>query len=116
MPGLVASLEELNKAIGRNISFERTQRGLTQAQLAVMVGLDEKTVSRHECGNHITLSHVYWYAEALGCNVADILNVYESREKRLIKEMMNVPQDDRPIILENFERDLKLYCYKPSAL
>ncbi len=109
------SIEDLNRAIGLNIKFERTQRGLTQAQLAERIGIDEKTVSRHECGHYISLRLTYQYAEALGCNVADILNIYGSREKRLIKEMMKVPQNDRPIVLESFEKDLLLYHYKSNA-
>ncbi len=110
-----ASVEDLNRAIGSNIKFERTQRGLTQMQLAERVGIDEKTVSRHERGHHISLQNAYQYAEALGCNVADILNVYGSREKRLIKEMMKVPQNDRAIVLESFEKDLKLYHYQKTS-
>lgn len=85
------------KIIGRNLSFERFRKGLTQAQLAELAGIaDSRTVSKHEHGEPMEMMTLFAYASALGCpcevlfderkgSDAQILNAFE-RAAKLPKE------------------------------
>ncbi len=67
-PGFVAALNELEP--GYQIARLRIRRGLTQAQLAEMVGVQEATIARLESGSHIpSLSLLRRIAEALGARI-----------------------------------------------
>jgi len=89
--------QERFKIIGRNLSFERFRKGLTQAQLAELAGIaDSRTVGKHEHGEPMGMMTLFAYASALGCSCevlfderkgsdAQILNAFE-RANKLPKE------------------------------
>lgn len=52
----------------------RIARGLTQAQLAAMVGCAQEEISRWERGTHVMSSQrLAQIARALGCRIEDII-------------------------------------------
>ena len=67
--------EELLKKIGEQIRFIRLDKGLTQKQLAHLIGKDQQSIQRLEAGN-INPSYIYLCEIANGLNVSllDILN------------------------------------------
>ena len=81
------------KIIGRNLSFERFRKGLTQAKLAELAGIkDARTVRKHERGEPMEIMTLFAYANALGCSCevlfderkgsdAQILNAFERAAK-----------------------------------
>lgn len=67
-PGFVAALNELEP--GYQIAKLRIQHGMTQAQLAEMVGVQEATITRLESGSRIpSLSLLRRIAAALGTRI-----------------------------------------------
>ena len=81
------------KIIGRNLSFERFRKGLTQAKLAELAGIkDARTVRKHERGEPMEIMTLFAYANALGCSCevlfderkgsnAQVLNAFEKAIK-----------------------------------
>ena len=69
------------KELGKRLRVIRKQRGLSQSQLANLLGYkDHSTLAKVETGvNDITVETLYKYASALGVNVIDIL-----RDKNII--------------------------------
>ena len=62
-------------AFGQRIRQYRSQRGMTQQQLAEAAGLDRKTVSRVENARFSpTLANVFALAAALGVTVTDLIS------------------------------------------
>lgn len=52
----------------------RLKLGLSQAQLAQQVGLDQSLVSRYESGNRTPgLDDLEKFAQCLGCSVRDLI-------------------------------------------
>ena len=65
---------ETGKRIGGRIKAFRTARGLTQEQLAGMVGVKRPNISRLEAGAHVPgISLLERLAESLNVNIVDIL-------------------------------------------
>ena len=67
--------EELLKKIGEQIRVIRIGKGLTQKQLAHLIGKDQQSIQRLEAGNS-NPSYIYLCENANGLNVSllDILN------------------------------------------
>lgn len=56
----------------RKLIQMRTEKGMTQAQLAQIMGTNKSSISRLECGEKInfpTFGRIQKYAQALGYNV-----------------------------------------------
>jgi len=68
--------EELLKEIGERIRVIRNQKGLTQKQLAHLIGKDQQSIHRLETGN-INPSFIYLYEIAQGLEVSlqEIVNI-----------------------------------------
>ena len=56
-----------------SIARIRMTRGLTQGQLAQMIGCRQKDVSRWESGTNPGADYLIKIASALGCRIEDIL-------------------------------------------
>ena len=62
--------------LNEKIKALRTERGLTQKELAAAVGVSNKTISKWECGRGgISLKEALKLAEALGAHIDDLLPV-----------------------------------------
>lgn len=64
----------VNRSIGENIKRLRTKAGMTQKQLATVMGVTESLIRTYESGRrNPKLITVMRFANALGCLPADIL-------------------------------------------
>lgn len=73
----------------------RRQRGLTQAELAHMIGVEQPTISRLEKGSEaVTLRLLKQVADALGVNVAEFfLDDRDAQEQALLDLYRSLPPD-----------------------
>lgn len=70
----VFKMTELLTKLGQNIVARRKALKLSQEKLALMCGLDRSYMGRIERGEvNITLEKLSNIAEALGCNLKDLL-------------------------------------------
>ncbi len=68
-----------------NLQWLRELKGLTTEQLGEMVGVSHVTVWRHENGERdINTKKAKAYADALGCEIADIISTSKKYEYRLV--------------------------------
>lgn len=58
--------EEITHEIGRRLSAYRLQQNLTQQEMAVLTGLNQKTISHAEAGKDPRLSTIIKILRALG--------------------------------------------------
>lgn len=72
---------------GQVIAKAREDRGLTQAELAVRLNLDQRTISGVENGDREPrLSTVLRYARALGIRSAELVEAYEQALEKVEEE------------------------------
>lgn len=73
----------------------RRQRGLTQSELADMIGVEQPTISRLEKGSDaVTLRLVKQVADALGVTVADLfLDDRSAQEEAIISVYRSLPPE-----------------------
>lgn len=91
----------------------RKSLGMTQDDLAALVGVEAATVQRHETGKRqITTEMLYAYAAALECHLLDILEgpiaPRSSAEKALLEKFRGMEERDR----EMFSSLLDTYADK----
>lgn len=68
------SIEEENKCISRNIKAIRTQRGLTQADVAKLLNISHRTYVKMENNPYeLKIAKVKKLASVLNCSVNDFL-------------------------------------------
>lgn len=69
-----AKQRRLAKALGRSLGAQRERAGLTQEQVAEMLGIGSQAVSRMERGAAVpTLFRLFEFADALNCRVDELL-------------------------------------------
>lgn len=80
-----------------NLKLIRKRRGLTQEQLAELVGVTNATVQRHETRKReMNLSDIEKYAEALNCRPADIIDENALEEdKEMMEVFTKLPEDTK---------------------
>lgn len=80
---------------GMRIAEIRKARGLSQTELAEMVGVEQPTISRLEKGNDsVTLRLVRQVAKALGVEVSDLfLDERTMAERALLQAFRSLPPD-----------------------
>lgn len=62
------------KTFGEKLKFERQQAGLTQAELAEMIGVKQQQLSQWECDKvEPTLSHIVALLKALNVTLEDLV-------------------------------------------
>lgn len=101
--------------IGKNISRIRRDLGLTQEELATMMGYKSKsTINKIELGvNDIPQSKIVQFAEVLGTTPADLMGWKEEEknnspteadlsegEKMLLELFRRVPEDQQTLVLQ----------------
>ena len=73
-PVWVADLSRLYSAIGQNARSAREQIGLSQDQLASLVGISRTSMAQFEAGHqHLPLETIYQVAQSLGADIYAIL-------------------------------------------
>lgn len=72
--GNVMSAKTLGKSLGERIALHRKRIGLTQAELAEILGVESESISRFERGSTLpSLLRLFDIAHALGVGVGEIL-------------------------------------------
>jgi transcriptional regulator with XRE-family HTH domain len=72
----VSNLEKMRETIGSNIKAHRTVNGLTQKQLAEMIGTHESHICHWETGNREPeLTSVLKLCLALDCELEDLVGI-----------------------------------------
>ena len=81
---------EILKQFGRNVKAERIRKGLTQEQLAEMIDVGERNLSKIECGNNfVTAETLSKIITALEVEPTELFNFKHLDEKEeLKKELM----------------------------
>ena len=95
----------LGVLLGRNIAERRKLRGITQNDLAEILGVEPITISRFERGSHLpTLPRLEQIANALGVSVGDFLVESSShgRDQALVidRYLSTLSENDRRFVAE----------------
>ena len=68
-------MDSIKKKIGNNLKRLRLEKGFKQSELAEIVGVEDKTISRIEVGgNYPSMDLLVRLAEALDCELVDFVN------------------------------------------
>lgn len=78
---------DIKKLLGRRIKELRQRKGLTQEQLADMVDVGERNLSKIECGNNfVTAETLSKIITALGVEPTELFNFRHLDEKEELKK------------------------------
>ena len=92
------NMDTIKKKIGNNLKKLRTKKGLKQSELAELVGVEDKTISRIEVGgNYPSMDLLVRLAEALNCELVDFVNFSD----KIIDSINELSKDDLKV-LEKF--------------
>ncbi|MEW9580672.1 helix-turn-helix domain-containing protein [Paraburkholderia sp. DGU8] len=96
--------------VGSAIAEQRRARGLTQAQLAEMIDLEQEAVSRWERGTRVpTLHRLQQLSDALECSVDQLLQRGSKRPDDQLANVANalngLDADERALVV-NFVQQL----------
>jgi len=102
-------LDELAGLIGRAIAKHRLESGLTQEQVAEMLGIGNEAVSRMERGLVMpTVARLVELADIFGCDAADLLTGASTRSsdqgKYVGQLLAKLGGNDRALVIEIVER------------
>ena len=102
-------LDELAGLIGRAIAKHRVGSGLTQEQVAELLGIGNEAVSRMERGLVMpTVARLVELAEIFGCDAADLLTGASTRSsdqgKYVGQLLTKLNGNDRSMVVEIVER------------
>jgi transcriptional regulator with XRE-family HTH domain len=99
--------------IGKRIAGLRKKRGLTQGQLAELIGISQMLISKYEIGRvKLSAEMLYRFAKALKTSSDTILSLKEEKSEmeipslKLIKrmnEMEKLPPADLKMLLRNID-------------
>lgn len=78
---------DIKKLFGRRIKELRQRKGLTQEQLAYMVDVGERNLSKIECGNNfVTADTLAKIITALEVEPTELFNFKHLEEKEILKK------------------------------
>ncbi|MBR1425102.1 helix-turn-helix transcriptional regulator [bacterium] len=79
-------MDNIKKKLGLNIKRYRLLRGLTQNELAEIVGVEDKTISRIEVGgNYPSMDLLVKIANALGYDIAQLVNFTDTIDSTILE-------------------------------
>lgn len=79
-------MQPVLKLIGMNIKLERIKHGLSQAELAHKLGVEQSYISRIESGSvAVSCQKIYEIIHLLGCNTIDVFP-----EKKEVRTKFNI--------------------------
>ncbi len=102
------------KTVGKNIRAIRKEKGISQAQLASLLGYkDHSALAKVETGvNDITVETLYRYADVLGVPVDALLGERKSSQGKKIYHKAYEMIGSTPLLeLCNIEKELGLACH-----
>ena len=87
---------DIKKLFGKRIKELRTKQGLTQEQLAEMIEVGERNLSKIECGNvFVKASTIAKLINALRIEPQELFEFSQYKEQKNIKqELINAIQND----------------------
>lgn len=84
-------MDNIKKKIGNNVKRLRIQRGLKQCELAELVGVEDKTISRIEVGgNYPSVDLLVRMSEALNCELTEFVNFTD----KVVESLSELSKDD----------------------
>lgn len=100
--------KQLAVLVGRAISRQRTQRGLTQEEVAERLGIGTEAVSRIERGVVIpNIARLLEMAEIFGCGAAELLGevspLADDQARRVSRLLEPLAQSDQRLVLDLVE-------------
>lgn len=95
--------------VGRAIAKQRIRGGLTQEDVAELLGIGNEAVSRIERGVVIpNIARLLEFAGIFGCEAAELLTEASSRPddqaNRISRLLMQLGHDDRQLVVDLVER------------
>lgn len=82
---------DVKKKIGNNIKKLRLKKGLKQSELAEMVGVEDKTISRIEVGgNYPSMDLLVRLGNALECELVDFVNFTD----KIVESLNELSKED----------------------
>ena len=100
--------------IGSKLANIRKARGLTQTQLAELIGIRQRLVSDYEIGRtSISAEMISRFCYALNCSASDIITTEPSQEEtslRLSKRLHRIetlPTNQQKVLLQTIDRFIK---------
>jgi transcriptional regulator with XRE-family HTH domain len=96
---------DLGLALGKAISIKRKSMGLSQKELAALVGVDGESISRFERGTVVpSLHRLERVATSLNMGVGDLLSISsplpEDQTQQLLQLMQKLSTRDRKILMD----------------
>lgn len=103
------SQQELAKQIGLSIAKNRKKLGLSQAQLAELMGLSNDAISRMERGGiMLNVPRLLEFSKIFGCSIADLLGEHsqeiDEQAQYLSRILNQLDVVDRQKLLEFIEQ------------
>ena len=100
--------KQLAVLVGRAISRQRTQRGLTQEEVAERLGIGTEAVSRIERGVVIpNIARLLEMAEIFGCGAAELLGevspLADDQARRVSRLLEPLARSDQRLVLDLVE-------------
>lgn len=104
--------QQLMKTVGRAIAKYRQAAGLTQAQLAEILGIGNDAVSRMERGNTVpTLLRLLELSEIFQCEMADLITESSNRsidQARMLEQLLNqLNSEDRAELISLLQQMIR---------
>lgn len=100
---------ELDKRVGQAVARYRKAAGLSQAEVAEMLGLSNDAISKMERGNiTLNVTRLFEFAHIYGCQATDFLTIssphLEDQYRYLSKLLQRLPAEERESLLHLIEQ------------
>ena len=110
--------EDNNDLMAQRIKELRTQKGLSQEQLAELLGLQKSAIAKYEKGRVINIkrSTIANMADIFHCNPSYIMGWSDSKYENnpVMKTMLEAPEDDA-LVNEYLKREKEKYYLNDDA-
>ncbi|QLB20888.1 XRE family transcriptional regulator [Vespertiliibacter pulmonis] len=100
---------ELDKRVGKAVAHYRKMAGLSQAEVAEIMGLSNDAISKMERGNiTLNVSRLFEFAQIFNCQASDFLiatsNRVEDQHQHLSQLLLKLNSEDRGQLLRIIEQ------------
>jgi len=108
--------EQFFKDLGSRVCARRTEQGMTQAQLADMLGVTQQVVASYEVGRRrVPASMLPALSKCLGATIEDLLGMGNGRKKpgpapklnRQLERISMLPKEQQKSIMQVLDMALK---------
>lgn len=101
--------EQFFKAMGARVCARRTDQGMTQTQLADMLGVTQQVVASYEVGRRrVPASMLPAFSKSLGVSIEELLGISNGRKKpgpipklhRQLEKISMLPKEQQKSIMQ----------------